>query len=338
MTVIDLNRTDGSGASDELDLERVVASALTRWPTAGLCVAVVRNGAVDFFSHGVADVATQRPASKDTVFRIGSLTKTITAVAVMQLCEAGLVDLDAPANDYLRAFQLVPAKASFGPATVRHLLTHTAGAGFWRRLSDVLAPRCRLGRDGAGRRTARRVLPRRSASRRRAGDQVGVQQPRVRRPGPDRGGRLGRAARPVLPRARLRARSGMEHTALVLSDQLRAELATGYTLRSARAGARRTPGGSHARRRRPVLHGCRHGALRHRAVARRRRTRPAACSPRRQSRTMFRPHFQPDPRVRGHGPGLRAARGERPPARRQGRDHARFPVGDRDCPRTTVSA
>ncbi len=42
----------------------------------------------------------------------------------MQLRERGLVDLDAPANDYLRTFRLVPAKARFRPATVRHL-THT---------------------------------------------------------------------------------------------------------------------------------------------------------------------------------------------------------------------
>jgi CubicO group peptidase (beta-lactamase class C family) len=61
------------------------------------------------------------------VFRIASITKTFTAIAVMQLCEQGLVDLDAPANDYLRAYKLIPAKASFRPATVRHLLTHTAG-------------------------------------------------------------------------------------------------------------------------------------------------------------------------------------------------------------------
>ena len=84
---------------------------------------------VQYFCHGVADVASGRRVTEDTVFRIGSLTKTITAVAVVQLCERGLVDLDAPANDYLRAFQLVPASAGFGPATVRHLLTHTSVRG-----------------------------------------------------------------------------------------------------------------------------------------------------------------------------------------------------------------
>ena len=45
----------------------------------------------------------------------------------MQLWEQGLVDLDQPANDYLRAFELVPSKPAWRPATLRHLLTHTAG-------------------------------------------------------------------------------------------------------------------------------------------------------------------------------------------------------------------
>jgi CubicO group peptidase (beta-lactamase class C family) len=47
----------------------------------------------------------------------------------MQLHEQGLIGLDTPASECLRAYRLIPARASFGPATVRHLLTHTAGIG-----------------------------------------------------------------------------------------------------------------------------------------------------------------------------------------------------------------
>jgi CubicO group peptidase (beta-lactamase class C family) len=89
---------------------------------------VVCNGSLDFFyGHGGADIGPNAPITEDTVFRIASITKTFTAIAVMQLCELGLVDLDGPANDYLRANRLIPAKASFRPATMRHLLTQTAG-------------------------------------------------------------------------------------------------------------------------------------------------------------------------------------------------------------------
>lgn len=105
-----------------------VNKILNRYPTVGLAVGVVRNGRLEFFhGHGVANIATDTPISEDTVFRIASISKTFTAIAVMQLWEQGLVDLDAPANEYLRAFQLVPAKANWKPATVRHLLTHTSG-------------------------------------------------------------------------------------------------------------------------------------------------------------------------------------------------------------------
>jgi hypothetical protein len=53
MTSTDLTHTAAPNAPDELDLDRVVASVLTRWPSAGVSVAVARDDAVDFFSHGV---------------------------------------------------------------------------------------------------------------------------------------------------------------------------------------------------------------------------------------------------------------------------------------------
>jgi CubicO group peptidase (beta-lactamase class C family) len=113
---------------DELEMTARVGEILNRRPAVGFALGVVRNGSLEFFhGHGVADIPSNAPITEDTVFRIASITKTFTAIAVMQLWEQGLVDLDGPANDYLRAYQLVPAKASWRPATVRHLLTHTAG-------------------------------------------------------------------------------------------------------------------------------------------------------------------------------------------------------------------
>ena len=111
---------------------------------------MVRNGRLEFFSsHGVADAASNTPVTQDTVFRIGSITKTFTAVAVLQLSEQGLVDLDAPANDYLRAYRLIPAKAGHRPATVRQLLTHTAGLPQlvhpWRAFTPILGETVRFG-------------------------------------------------------------------------------------------------------------------------------------------------------------------------------------------------
>ncbi len=112
----------------EVDLGVRVAEILNRHPAIGLALGVVRNGRLESFAaRGLADVAAGTPITEDTIFRVASITKTFTAVAIMQLQEQGLIDLDAPANDYLRAFELKPANASWRPATVRDLLTHTAG-------------------------------------------------------------------------------------------------------------------------------------------------------------------------------------------------------------------
>src|SRR3712207_5414864 len=100
-----------------------VHEILNRHPAVGLVVGVVRDGALESCTaHGLADIASRTPVTEDTVFRVGSLTKTFTAVAVLQLAEQGLVDLDAPVADSLRAFRLAPADAGWRPVTVRHLL------------------------------------------------------------------------------------------------------------------------------------------------------------------------------------------------------------------------
>jgi CubicO group peptidase (beta-lactamase class C family) len=113
---------------DELELAAHVAEILNRRPAVGLAVGVVRDGHLDaFHGHGLADIASRTPVTEETVFRIGSITKTITAIGVMQLWQLGLVDLDAPAAEYLRAYRLVAAKPGHRPPTVRHLLTHTSG-------------------------------------------------------------------------------------------------------------------------------------------------------------------------------------------------------------------
>ena len=105
-----------------------LAAISSRHPTVGLAAGVIRNGRLSsFYGHGLADIASHTPVTEDTVFRVGSLTKTFTAIAILQLCEQRLVNLDAPAGEYLRAYRLIPAKPGHRPPTVWQLLTHTAG-------------------------------------------------------------------------------------------------------------------------------------------------------------------------------------------------------------------
>jgi CubicO group peptidase (beta-lactamase class C family) len=138
----EVRRSVAEGVVHPREMMARINEILNRHPAVGLAVGVVRDGRLAFFSgHGLADIASHTPITEDTVFRIASITKTITAIAVMQLWERGLIDLDAPANDYLRAYKLVPATPSFRPATVRHLLTHTAGIREVLHLWDLLRMR-----------------------------------------------------------------------------------------------------------------------------------------------------------------------------------------------------
>ena len=92
---------------------------------------------------GVADVATGRPLTTDAIFRIASMTKPVTSVALMQLVEQGRLSLDDPAEKYLPELAELKVFESFDPstgaykvrpasrpATVRHFLTHTSGLGY----------------------------------------------------------------------------------------------------------------------------------------------------------------------------------------------------------------
>lgn len=91
----------------------------------GAAFAIVRDGRVSSAGGvGRADSAG-RAVDADTPFVIGSLSKAFTATAVMQLVEAGRVDLDAPAARYLEGF--AADDSDFGKITIRHLLNQTSG-------------------------------------------------------------------------------------------------------------------------------------------------------------------------------------------------------------------
>jgi CubicO group peptidase (beta-lactamase class C family) len=286
---------------DELDVRAKVAEILNRHPAVGLGVGVVRNGSLEFFhGHGVADIASNTPITEDTVFRIASITKTFTAIAVMQMCEQGLIDLDAPANDYLRAYELIPAKAGFRPATVRHLLTHTAGIAEvvppWRAVMPDFGEGVKLGQP----------LP--SLSEYYGDGFRLVAEPGTRfRYGNHGFATLGQLVEDMSGkpldryfREHIFEPLGMTDTDLVRSERVRSRLATGYSLRfsGAKAVTERemvTAGAASiystptdmARYVAALLGG---GANEHGSVL-----EPATVA------VMFEPQYQPDPRTPGVG-------------------------------------
>jgi CubicO group peptidase (beta-lactamase class C family) len=92
----------------------------------GASVAVLVDGETVEAAAGVVNLRTGVPATPDAVFMIQSITKVWTATLVLQLVDAGLVELDAPVRTYLPAFRTSDEQAS-AQITVRHLLTHTGG-------------------------------------------------------------------------------------------------------------------------------------------------------------------------------------------------------------------
>ena len=134
-------------SASDADLDRLAVEEFNRAPLAGLALGVVRDGELEHFRGlGFADVDARRPVTADTVFRIGSISKTFTAIAVLQLVEQGELDIDDPVNEHLRGFR-IEHRPNSPRVTIRHLLTHTGGLGELRKLTDVAKPVIGLGVD-----------------------------------------------------------------------------------------------------------------------------------------------------------------------------------------------
>jgi CubicO group peptidase (beta-lactamase class C family) len=95
----------------------------------GLAAGIVQGGRlVHVTALGLADREAGRAVGAETVFRIASMTKNMTALAILSLRDAGRLQLDAPLAQYVPQFAAVkPATRDSAPVTLRHLLTHTAG-------------------------------------------------------------------------------------------------------------------------------------------------------------------------------------------------------------------
>lgn len=133
--------TSATFALDTAEADTIVTQAMNEHGLPGLAVALVgREGTLYRRCLGLADAAQGAEATPHTVFRVGSISKTFTALGLMRLWEEGRFGLDDPVNQYLRAFHVRHRDPSAPPVTFRHLLTHTAGIGEvrdWRDLMDV---------------------------------------------------------------------------------------------------------------------------------------------------------------------------------------------------------
>jgi CubicO group peptidase (beta-lactamase class C family) len=108
-------------------IDDAVRNAMERGRPPGLTLGLTDpNGTLLIRTYGFAELASRQPVTHETLFEIGSIGKTFTAVAILQLVDEGRIDLHAPVEHYLPWFA-VPQPAGHAPITIAHLLSHTAG-------------------------------------------------------------------------------------------------------------------------------------------------------------------------------------------------------------------
>ncbi len=107
-------------------IDQYIQNEIKQRKIVGLSVAIVDDeGVLMSDGFGYANKDNKTKASSETLFPIASITKTFTGIAVMQLTEKGLIDLDKPISDYIEELSLPGGEEKF--ITTRMLLTHHSG-------------------------------------------------------------------------------------------------------------------------------------------------------------------------------------------------------------------
>lgn len=107
-------------------LKTFTTQAMLEHHVPGVSIGLSVDGAEHYISLGVTSVTNPLPITADTLFQIGSTTKTFTATAAIKLAREGLLELDAPVRRYIPDFRVADEDTS-ARVTVRNLLTHTSG-------------------------------------------------------------------------------------------------------------------------------------------------------------------------------------------------------------------
>lgn len=107
-------------------LEEFVNKVIKEKGVPGVTVGISHKGETVAVGCGVTNMEHPLPITDETLFQIGSITKTFTGTAIMRLIEMGKLDLEATVRTYVPDFKVSDETAS-SEATVRHLLTHTGG-------------------------------------------------------------------------------------------------------------------------------------------------------------------------------------------------------------------
>lgn len=121
-------RAPGDYAYTKEYIRWFVQQQMKKYDVTGLSLALVDDQRIVWTEgFGYADKAHKVPATPETLYRAGSITKLFTATSILQLQERGLVDLDQPIKTYLPEFSVKTRFPDSPPITLRHILTHHSG-------------------------------------------------------------------------------------------------------------------------------------------------------------------------------------------------------------------
>lgn len=107
-------------------LNKFIKETMKKTKVPGCVVGILHNDKKRTAGFGVTNINHPLPVNSETLFQIGSITKTFTATAIMRLVEMGKLDLDATVQTYIPNFKVVDEVATSN-TTIRHLLTHVSG-------------------------------------------------------------------------------------------------------------------------------------------------------------------------------------------------------------------
>jgi CubicO group peptidase (beta-lactamase class C family) len=121
------SRSPTPAPGTQLDaLDAQIRAVMTEAGIPGAAVGVLYRGEEYVAGYGVTNVDYPQPVDADTLFQVGSLTKTFTMAAAMRLVEQGPLELDTPIRRYLPDLQMSDPEVA-ARVTLRHLFTHTSG-------------------------------------------------------------------------------------------------------------------------------------------------------------------------------------------------------------------
>lgn len=133
-------QTDAAGIISRIEAPQVpnrqgldaltLTEVMQKFRVPGVSVAVIKDFKIHWTkAYGIADVEQRTPLQIDSLFQAASISKPVTAMAVMSLVQAGRIHLDADVNTLLKSWQVPKSDHTRnGPVTLRALLSHTSGA------------------------------------------------------------------------------------------------------------------------------------------------------------------------------------------------------------------